>query len=627
MTTRRTFLLGAATASAALCFKTETLAEATLDTSPLKTFDYSAVTLAPGLAQTQFEKTQTVLLNMNEDSMLKPMRTRTGLPAPGPSIGGWYDEIPNDKTPSGGGGFAPGEAFGQWLSALSRGYAITRDARTKEKVERVLAAYEPTLLPSFFKNFRFPAYNYDKSVQALVDAHQYLGAQNAFALLDKMTDAAEPWLPPQALDRGDPQRKWRASIGEPTTDDMFMDEPYTIAENLYLAADSGAGERYRRMARKYLLNETWFDPLAANKNVLDDHHAYSFCNSLSSAMQAWLSDGSREHLDAARNAFRMITEQSFATGGWGPDESFIAPGSGKLFKSLSETHRGFETPCGSYAHFKLTRKLLQVTRDGRYGDSMEHVLYNTVLGAKPLMPDGRSFYYSDYNFNASKVYFPDAWPCCSGTLPLVAADYRILCYFHTDHELFVNLYLPSTVRWTHADGSAITLTQTSNYPIEGRIEFALQTSRPISFPIKFRIPAWAAKAQSLKTGEHLKLSVNGNQVPMQIRDEFVTIDRRWQDGDKIVLNLPMLHSHEPIDPEHPDTVALMRGPLVLFALTEKGAPTIHHKMSLDFKQLPGRDAWQVASANGPLTLLPFIGIEDQKYSAYVNLAWTIDVER
>ncbi len=468
MTSRRSFLLGAAAASATICAKPGTLSADGLNSIPLETFDYSQVTLAPSLAQTQFEQTQSILLNMNEDSMLKPMRTRTGLPAPGPHMGGWYDEIPNDKTPSGGGGFAPAEAFGQWLSALARGYAITHEPRNKEKVERILAAYEPTLQQSFFKNFRFPAYNYDKSVQALIDARQYLGTTNAFELLNKMTDAAEPWLPPHALDRGEPQRKWRASIGEPTSDDFTWDESYTMPENLYLAAERGAGERYRRMARRYLLDETWFDPLAANQNVLAGHHAYSFCNSLSSAMQAWLSDGSRKHLDAATNAFQFLDRQSFATGGWGPDESFIAPGGGKLYESLSSTHHGFETPCGSYAHFKLTRKLLQVTRDGRYGDSMERVLYNTVLGAKPLMADGRSFYYSDYNFDGSKVYFPDAWPCCSGTLPLVAADYRILCYFHSGAELFVNLYLPSTVRWTNQEGAEIRLVQDGDYPYESK---------------------------------------------------------------------------------------------------------------------------------------------------------------
>ena len=55
-----------------------------------------------------------------------------------------------------------------------------------------------------------------------------------------------------------------------------------------------------------------------------------------------------------------------------------------LGPSLTDMHKSFETPCGAYAHFKLTRYLLRITRDARYGDGMERVLYNTVLGAKPF---------------------------------------------------------------------------------------------------------------------------------------------------------------------------------------------------------------------------------------------------
>jgi DUF1680 family protein len=58
-----------------------------------------------------------------------------------------------------------------------------------------------------------------------------------------------------------------------------------------------------------------------------------------------------------------------------------------------------------------------ITADSRYGDSMERVLYNTILGAKPLQPAGFSFYYSDYNNEGSKVYYPEQWPCCSGRFP------------------------------------------------------------------------------------------------------------------------------------------------------------------------------------------------------------------
>ena len=100
-------------------------------------------------------------------------------------------------------------------------------------------------------------------------------------------------------------------------------------------------------------------------------------------------------------------DQSFATGGWGPNEAFVEPGKGQLGASLSNTPRSFETPCGAYAHFKVMRYLLALTRDARYGDSMERVLYNTILGAWPVREDGSSFYYSDYHHSGVKTYRRD----------------------------------------------------------------------------------------------------------------------------------------------------------------------------------------------------------------------------
>ncbi len=407
MTSRRSFLQSASLAAASSICTPSVIRAETL--KPLEEFGYGDVELAPGLAQTQFEQTQSVLLSLNEDSLLKPWRLRAGLPAPGPDLGGWYDELPLEKTESGGHGFAPAHCFGQWISALARGYAVNRDSQTHAKLERLLALYEPAISGKFYTNFRFPAYNYDKMVIGLIDAEKFAGMKQAHQLLERTTDAAEPHLPPHALDRDEPQRRWRKSVGENTGNDYTWDESYTLPENLYLAWERGAGERYKQLAPRFLLDETYFDPLSEDKNVLGNHHAYSFCNALSSAMQAYLATGSQKHLRAASNAFDMIAAtQSFATGGWGPNESFGKPGSGELYASLAGTHRGFETPCGSYAHFKLTRYLLRVTRDGRYGDSMERVFYNTVLGAKPLQKDGRAFYYSDYHSPARKTYFPDA---------------------------------------------------------------------------------------------------------------------------------------------------------------------------------------------------------------------------
>ena len=608
--------------------KTTGLAVASLGSNPwlfadqdsrirLSQFGYGDVELAPGLAQTQFEQTQAVLLGLNDDSLLKPWRLRAGLPAPGPDMGGWYDEVPLDKTPSGGHGFAPAHSFGQWISALSRGYAVNGDARTRVKVQTLLDMYSPAISGKFYTGFRFPAYDYDKVVCGLIDAHQFAGISNAWPLLERTTDAAMPHLPPHALDRDEPQRQWRASVGDPTSNDYCWDEPYTLPENLFLAWERGAGARYRELAGRYLLDKTWFDPLAEDRNVLANHHAYSFCNSLSSAMQAYIADGSDKHLHAAKNAFDMIvTTQSFATGGWGPNESFSAPGSGTMYASLTKTHSSFETPCGSYAHFKLTRYLMQVTGDGRYGDSMERVLYNTVLGAKRLEPDGHAFYYSDYNISASKFYFADRWPCCSGTLPQVAADYRILIYFRDPAGLYVNLYLPSTLKWTAADGAQMSLTQSGDYPVGGKIGMTLSASRPSDFPLRLRIPAWASAA-----GTAPSIRVNGAPVPAAATSGFASVRRTWKDGDRIEMDLPMPLRLEAIDPEHPETVALVRGPLVLLPVQEQ-APKVTRQQLLAASPVSGGDpnkpAWEVQTASGPVKLLPFTAITDEHYTTYVT---------
>jgi len=602
MTSRRSFLQSTALAAAAFCSR---VAEADETAPPLDEFGYGDVQLTPGLAQTQFEQTQSVLMGLNEDSLLKPWRLRAGLPAPGPDLGGWYDEMPLVKTESGGHGFAPAHCFGQWISALARGYAVSHDARTRAKLEHLLTLYGTAISSRFYANFRFPAYNFDKMVIGLIDAHRFAGLSQAFGLLDRTTDAALPHLPPRALDRGEPQRLWRTAVGENTADDY--DEPYTLPENLYLASERGAGERYRQLAGRFLLDETYFDPLAENRNVLGDHHAYSFCNALSSAMQAYLATGSRKHLRAASNGFDLILAQSFATGGWGPNESFSAPGSVALFDSLTSTHRGFETPCGSYAHFKLARYLLRITRDGRYGDSMERVFYNTVSGAKPLQPDGRAFYYSDYNSHARKVYFDDAWPCCSGTLPQVTADYRLLIYFRDTDGVFVNLFSPSTVHWTNTDGALLTLTQTGDYPVEGKIALHLRASRPSRLALRLRIPAWSLPAEPL-------IRINGERAVAPIRNGFVNLQRVWKDGDRIDLEIGLPLRLEAIDANHPETVALVRGPLVLFAMTE-APPNLTKQQLLSAVRIPQQPTWRA----GPLLFRPFYSISDEPYSTYLKV--------
>ena len=245
-----------------------------------------------------------------------------------------------------------------------------RDQPTRDKVLRLNRLYAQTISGDYYDKNRFPTYCYDKIVCGLIDSHQYAGDPDAFSILEHTTDTALPHFPKHAIEHG---KDWRPNKDQSWT----WDESYTISENLFLAYQRGAGDRYRELGQQYLDDE-YYDPLAEGRNVLAGRHAYSYVNSLSSAMRAYLTLGSEKHLRAATNGFDMLSKQSFVTGGWGPDEILRAPDSGDVYASLTESHNSFETPCGSYAHFKLTRYLLRVTRDSRYGDSMERVMYNTV---------------------------------------------------------------------------------------------------------------------------------------------------------------------------------------------------------------------------------------------------------
>ena len=186
-------------------------------------------------------------------------------------------------------------------------------------------------------------------------------------------------------------------------------------------------------------------------------------------------------------------------------------------------------------------------------------MYNTILGALPLQSDGRTFYYADCNFEGKKVYSTHRWPCCSGTHPQVAADYRINTYLRDPRGVWVNLYIPSTVRWTQ-DGAQVSLTQKGEYPYDPHVAFDVKASKPETFTMNLRIPAWA---------EGASVAVNGKRAPAAA-GTFARVEREWKNGDRIDLELPLKTRLEAVDAQHPDLVALVCGPLVLFGTQQSG---------------------------------------------------------
>src|ERR1700686_3691058 len=102
--------------------------------APLDEFGYEQITLTSEPHEAQLHHCVSVLMALDEDSLLKPMRRMGGQPGPGEDLGGWYNYEPNYDYHTFDAGFAPGATFGQWISALARAYAITKSTEIREKV-------------------------------------------------------------------------------------------------------------------------------------------------------------------------------------------------------------------------------------------------------------------------------------------------------------------------------------------------------------------------------------------------------------------------------------------------------------------------------------------------------------
>ena len=132
-----------------------------------------------------------------------------------------------------------------------------------------------------------------------------------------------------------------------------------------------------------------------------------------------------------------------------------------------------------------------------------------------------------------------------------------------------------------------------------------------------RIPAWAEGASVAVNGKRVRDGVNPGT--------FATIWKHWKSGDRIELELPLLTRLEPINPRHPETVALLSGPIVLFAIGATPS-SVKREELLNAKKV-GPQKWQAKTAAGAINLLPFTVISDEAYTTYLKLPLIQSMER
>jgi hypothetical protein len=529
----------------------------------IEPFDYRGVTLEPGPLQKQVDEVRRFYLAIPDDDLLKGFRARAGLPAPGKDLGGWYS---SDTF----------LVFGQIVSGLARLYASTGDVACRDKANRLLLEWAKCIEPDGYfyasRKPNAPHYIYDKMLWGLLDDYLYCGNQDALKSLSRITD----W----AIKNLDRSRR----VNDTST------EWYTLSENLYRAYLVTGDAKYRQFAEVWEYHDYW-DLFARGGNPFgprpdgtrsEVYHAYSHVNNLGGAAAAYLVKGDAVYLETIKKAYDYLqTEQCFATGGFGPDEELLPRD--KLREKLLATHHTFETQCGTWAAFKLSKYLITFTGDARYGDWVERLLYNGIGASIPMTADGRVFYYSDYCPHGGEKRNTDfGWSCCTGTRPQAMADCDDLIYFHDERSLYVNLFVPSLVRWSR-EGNPVTLIQDTRFPENDLARLTVQLQKPEQFAINFRVPGWLSGP--------MRVTVNGHKADCVLDSaHWASLSRRWKNGDEIQVRLPMKVWASPLFRDQSTPVAAMCGPVVL-AFTAPKAKLLRdvNPVNLDQVLIPEQD--------------------------------------
>ncbi len=515
-------------------------------------FNYQGVELLPSRQMSQFLQVSDFYMRLRPNDLLRGFRLKDKDWAPGKDLGGAYSERPL--------------SFGQWLAGFARIYRATSDDTVKDRAIYLMDEWGKTISQDGSYGYRQGEgghYDYDKFVGGLVDMYEFTGSEQALVYLDKITSWAE-----NNLDRSN-------EYALPT-------EWYTLSENLYRAYELTGKQRYYNFAKTWEYEEYW-DAFARNEDVflaLDaakrhkSYHAYSHVNSLSSAAMAYSATGKKHYLDSIINGYNFLKNtQLFATGGYGPEESYIVPNG--LPEVLLGHRRGeanvdvrfhFETSCGSWAGFKLARYLMEFTGEAQYGDWIERLVYNGVGAMVPMNNYGMIMYGSSYNLYGAQKSHSTVWFCCQGSLPQAVADYHNLIYFKDVNSIYVNLYIPSIVDWESSSGN-IRIIQKTLYPEDNVVRLQIDTNAPADFELKFRVPLWA------KDG--IGVAVNGQVQDIETKSgTWAKVRRKWINGDIVTLTFDIKPRAEPL-PGYVSPLAVMCGPVVMVQAT---APKLQELM-------------------------------------------------
>jgi hypothetical protein len=245
---------------------------------------------------------------------------------------------------------------------------------------------------------------------------------------------------------------------------------------------------------------------------------------------------------------------------------------------------------------------LAIAGDPSLGDRLEQLAYNALPGTftddmwahqynqepnqvecslhhKPWTTDGpeSNLFGLEPNFGCCTANFHQGWPKFTASLFMLSGAQDSTA----QDGLVAAVYAPCEVN-TVLRGTPVQVIEETGYPFHGAIRFTVNPASALSFPIQFRIPAWAAGAT---------IQVNGHADPEPQPGTFARVERTWRSGDRVDINFPMTPR---ISRWFKDSIAIERGPLVFsYGVGEDWVKLRTRGMTADWQVYP-TTSWNYA---------------------------------
>ena len=186
---------------------------------------------------------------------------------------------------------------------------------------------------------------------------------------------------------------------------------------------------------------------------------------------------------------------------------------------------------------------LEILKEVRYADMIEKIVFNA--GAGSVMHDFKALqYYSSVNqflatgtSNHNKDNYCSTWmayrpthqtECCAGNIHRLYPNYAARMWLRGEGEAVAALYGPSEFRY----GEQLSFVEETEYPYGETVVFRVKAGKGRhAARLTLRIPGWCSEAS---------LSINGKiWKGALVQGTFVSLDRKWKNGDRVELRLPM----------------------------------------------------------------------------------------